>query len=273
MIDIAYSGIHAAKEAMQHITNNIVSSKQEGYQGIHSFFVNLPPQKSLTSPSASSPTSVNEPRLNDVSIGSGIREAGKHRDLSLGSLQQTNDPLHLAINGLGYFRVENAQGEGYRYTRNGRFSIDANTRQLTRGGDVLSDNIIIPEDIKLDSIKILEDGRVQGIDDRNEVQDLGQIMVYTLLDANVLEDTGNGLLKYPSNFGIAAIPEEAAITANIPGTGPAGALAHKALESSNVNIEAEMLQMNEYQRMAMYCYEVIRALNKLDDTAIASLRV
>jgi flagellar basal-body rod protein FlgF len=60
-------------------------------------------------------------------------------DLTQGSLQQTGNPLDLALQGPGMFGIRN--GQGTVYTRNGRFHLSA-TRQLVsiEGAPVLGKN-------------------------------------------------------------------------------------------------------------------------------------
>ncbi|MCA3326525.1 MAG: flagellar basal-body rod protein FlgF [Roseomonas sp.] len=60
------------------------------------------------------------------------------RDMSQGSLQNTGNPLDVAIDGDGFFVVETPQGE--RYTRAGRFSIGANGRLVDQEGNAVLDS-------------------------------------------------------------------------------------------------------------------------------------
>jgi len=57
---------------------------------------------------------------------------GTNRDVSLGPMQATGNPLDLAINGAGYFEVETDFGQFY--TRNGRFMLDADGMVVTGSG-------------------------------------------------------------------------------------------------------------------------------------------
>jgi len=60
---------------------------------------------------------------------------GMARDFSEGKLTQTGSPLDLAINGQAFFVVSTANGD--RYTRDGRFTIDAQNHLVTQAGDLV----------------------------------------------------------------------------------------------------------------------------------------
>jgi len=57
-------------------------------------------------------------------------------DASPGPLEQTGNPMDLAIDGQGYFVVQTGDG-ALRYTRDGSFKVDGNGRIVTSGGLLL----------------------------------------------------------------------------------------------------------------------------------------
>ena len=57
---------------------------------------------------------------------------GMARDFSQGKLTQTGAPLDLAINGQAFFTISTASGN--RYTRDGRFTTDAQGQLTTQAG-------------------------------------------------------------------------------------------------------------------------------------------
>jgi len=65
-------------------------------------------------------------------MGIGVQTIGRYADLSNGSLQETGNPCHLAIQGDGVFAVETANG--VRYTRAGNFTLDATGYLVTQDG-------------------------------------------------------------------------------------------------------------------------------------------
>jgi flagellar basal-body rod protein FlgF len=64
-------------------------------------------------------------------------DAGLARDFSQGALETTGAPLDVAIEGKGFFRVSTASGE--RYTRDGRFTTNAQGQLVTQTGDPVLD--------------------------------------------------------------------------------------------------------------------------------------
>ena len=62
-------------------------------------------------------------------------EMHTRHDFSQGNSRHTANPLDLALQGEGYFRVNTASG--IRYTRNGKFSLNANQQLVTSNGDPL----------------------------------------------------------------------------------------------------------------------------------------
>ena len=89
-------------------------------------------------------------KTNDKKKVSYVKSAGMTRNLSDGALNMTRNPLDFALSGPGYFMVQTANGK--RYTRNGRFTLDKESRLTTSSGQpVLSQTgseIIIPKDIQ-----------------------------------------------------------------------------------------------------------------------------
>jgi flagellar basal body rod protein FlgG len=72
-------------------------------------------------------------------LGLGVETLPEEIDFTEGGLQFTGQPLDLAIQGAGFFRVRTPEGE--RYTRDGRFSRDALGQLVTIDGfQVLSDD-------------------------------------------------------------------------------------------------------------------------------------
>ena len=60
------------------------------------------------------------------------------RDTSEGPLVKTDNPFDMAISGDGYFTIETPLGD--RYTRHGRFQLDAENRLVTGQGHPVLDN-------------------------------------------------------------------------------------------------------------------------------------
>lgn len=67
-----------------------------------------------------------------------VIDDGVARSFAPGALDATDRKLDFAIDGDGFFQVRTAQG--VRYTRDGRFTLDAENKLVTQGGDAVLDD-------------------------------------------------------------------------------------------------------------------------------------
>ncbi len=165
------------------------------------------------------------------------------RDTRQGALKPTGNPLDMAIQGKGYFRVQ-----GDTFTRAGSFQRDIEGKLITASGQAVLDagggEIIIPADAG--KITIAPDGTISS-----EKGVLGQLGVVQFADEQQLEAIGNGL--YRSNQ---------AFTPAVDVT-----LHQGMLEESNVNPIQETLNMITVQRL----YEQAQALLKEEDQLVKQM--
>ena len=93
--------------------------------------------------------------LGTLSVGS---EALNYtHDFSQGALNETNNPYDIAIEGDGFFKIQNADGKIF-YTRNGSFTVNRDDYLVTKQGEYVLDINnkrirMIPEDIDPDLIR------------------------------------------------------------------------------------------------------------------------
>src|SRR5215212_9991583 len=83
-----------------------------------------------------------------IEVGLGTRVSSTQTNFKQGSFETTNNPLDLAVEGDGFFQVDNPHG-GFYYTRAGNVNINANG-QIVLGsasnGYLLEPNITVPPD-------------------------------------------------------------------------------------------------------------------------------
>ncbi|MFC6856292.1 flagellar basal-body rod protein FlgF [Marivibrio halodurans] len=116
-----------------------------------------------------------------------VQDFGQARDLSEGPAEPTGNPLDVAIHGDGYFTVDTPLGE--RYTRHGRFQLDATGQLVTSAGHAVQGQagpINIPTDGG--PISIAADGTVS-----NDNGVLGVLQLVTFDDQQALKRAANGL--------------------------------------------------------------------------------
>ena len=119
-----------------------------------------------------------------------VQDVALARDLAPGPIEQTGNPLDVALNGNGYFAFGTADGS--RYGRAGQLEIDAEGRLVNAGGAVLLDDsgnpITLPAEER--AIAIAGDGTISG---RNGP--LGRIGVVGFAREQVMRQAGDGLFS------------------------------------------------------------------------------
>lgn len=226
------SGLLAQQAAMDNIGNNIANVNTYGYKSesvgfesllAHEMYVNLE-DKPLT--------------------GVGARAVGLGLNTQQGSFQTTGDSLDFAIQGDGWFAVDN---NGTReYTRNGAFQVGLvnNVPYLTDAAgafvlDTAGNRIQIPqgEGANLD---------LTGIADR--------IGVFVVDRASAMEPSAQN--RYRSNDATGAV--RAAVS------GDDYTLRQGALEFSNVKMEDEMTNMIMAQRAFQMSARVVQTSDEIE---------
>ncbi|MEO5338099.1 MAG: flagellar basal-body rod protein FlgF [Magnetospirillum sp. WYHS-4] len=116
---IALSRQATLRREMDVIANNLANIKTSGFKGEKMMFIEH----------------LVRSRGGDGLLGhkvAFVRDISTVRDYSPGHMEQTNNPLDVAINGEGFFTVDTP--EGPRYTRVGRFSLDPAGRLVNLDG-------------------------------------------------------------------------------------------------------------------------------------------
>jgi len=173
-----------------------------------------------------------------ATLGSGSRTVATDRSFRQGSLELTDDPLNIAIEGQGFFAIDT--GTGTAYTRDGSFRVDGEGRLCTASGYIVSTQggaVQIPENAT--EIEIGEDGIISAVID-GQREDLGVLEVALFSNPAGLESTGGNLFRQTQLSG------EAVLAA--PGQEGAGILRGGYLETSNVEIVTEMVNLIIAQR-------------------------
>ena len=113
----ALSGINAASTGLGVISNNLANSQSVGFKGSRTEFA------ALFSGSQNSP-------------GNGVRVATITQDFSQGTINGTGRELDMAIDGEGFFILEDGTGKfDNLYTRNGSFKLDKDGFLTSQEGD------------------------------------------------------------------------------------------------------------------------------------------
>jgi flagellar basal-body rod protein FlgF len=185
-----------------------------------------------------------------------VQDRGTYRDYSQGAVQQTSDPLDVAIDGSGFLAVQTAGGE--RYTRDGNLQINNVGQLVTNDGNpVLGTSgpiVFQPTD---HDISIAADGTVTVQEGANHTDSVrGKLRVVGFADAQALLKQG---------FNLYAAGEGAA-QADVKSTVRQG-----YVEKSNVNSVVEMSRMIEVNRTYTNIANMLAAQGDLHKSAIEKL--
>jgi flagellar hook protein FlgE len=124
-LSTALSGLNAAETALQTISNNLANMNTDGYKSQTTTFADLFYQ-----------TYGNSGSGNPIQTGLGVQVTGTSQDFTNGAVASTGDSSNMALNGAGFFVVENNQG-AQTYTRNGDFTTNAAGQLTTLGGQLV----------------------------------------------------------------------------------------------------------------------------------------
>lgn len=161
-----------------------------------------------------------------------------------GAVTTTGDPLHVAIQGPGFFAVDTALGE--RFTRNGKFSVNTEGQLSTPEGYVVQSEGGGPLDVSGGNIVISGDGTVTS----NGVVS-GRIRTVEFADPHMLQRQGQNLYY--------ASPD--ALAQSAPGVN--STIQGESVELSNVQVPLELSNM----MMGMRVYEANRrVIASIDQT-------
>ncbi len=232
---VSKTGLSAQDTALRTISNNLANVSTVGYKKDRVVFEDLMYQIQ-GQPGAQSTQNTLLP--SGVQLGTGVRVAGTQKEMVVGSLQTTGNEFDLAIEGDGFFQIAMPDGS-VGYTRNGQFHLDQDGQIVTSQGFPLEPAITVPNDAL--SMTVGRDGTVTVTQPGGggSVQ-IGNIQLAGFVNASGLEAMG-------SNLFIETAASGAAQQSN-PGENGVGNLMQGALESSNVSVVEELVNMVATQR-------------------------
>ncbi len=231
----AATGMEAQQLRMDVISNNLANASTTGFKKTRAEFEDLL-SETIKGAGAPGPRGGGDPA--PLQVGLGVRTGSTTRSFGQGDALTTNNPLDLAIQGTGFFKIQQANGEP-AYARAGNFRLDATGRLVTQHGDVVEPGITVPPDAT--QVTIGSDGTVSAVQPgRTDPVSLGQIELVTFTNPAGLNSIGNNLFTPSAGSGEAVQSK--------PGEQGAGTLAQGMLEGANVKAVEEMIDMIACQR-------------------------
>ncbi len=258
-LSTAATGMLAQQLNVEIISNNIANLNTTGYKRRRAEFQDLLYQNIERVGANSTAQGTVVP--SGIQVGVGVRAAGVYRISSQGSLELTDNPLDIAINGRGFFRVQLPNGDQV-YTRAGSFQLDQNGQIVTSEGFQVLPGINVPQEAI--DITINQEGEVQVLlDGQINPQVVGQLDLATFANEAGLEAVGSNLLRETQASGPATVAT--------PGTAGFGLIEQGFLERSNVDAVQEITNLISAQRAYELNSRVISTADQMMDS-VNSLR-
>lgn len=232
---IAKTGLEAQQLSMDVIANNLANVSTNGFKRSRAIFEDLLYQ-TLRQPGAKSTQQTEIP--SGLQIGTGVHPVATERIHTQGNLQQTGNSLDVAISGAGFFQVLQADGTT-AYSRDGSFQLNSQGQIVTASGYVVQPAITVPATAI--SITISRDGIVSALSSGSSTPtQIGQLQLASFINPGGLQSQGENLYIETASSGSPS-------TGN-PGSNALGYLNQGYVETSNVNVAEELVNMIQTQR-------------------------
>ncbi|MCC4274489.1 flagellar basal-body rod protein FlgG [Marinomonas communis] len=243
---VAKTGLSAMDKQLAVISNNLANVSTTAFKKDRAVFENLL-YKTLRAPGGLSSQNTELP--SGLQLGAGVRVTGTQKNFEEGDYNITDRQLDVAIQGGGFFQVQQPDG-GIAYTRDGQFQLNSEGTIVDSTGLVLDPGITVDQDVV--EITIGEDGVVSVLrSGATETEQIGAINIATFINASGLNYLGSNLYQETTASGAPVV--------GVPGTDGRGYLSQGVLESSNVNSIEELVNMITTQRAYEMNSKVISA--------------
>lgn len=232
---VAKTGLEAQQTRMSVISNNLANVNTTGFKKDRAAFEDLLYQNvrqvgAQTSQDTRLPTGLH--------LGTGVRTVATEKIHTVGNVVQTNNSLDIAIQGRGFFQVLMPDGN-IGYSRDGSFKLDETGQLVTSNGYVIQPAITVPNNAT--SITIGSDGVVSALVPGSVTPtQLGTVQLADFVNPTGLQPVGQNLFLETASSG--------APSTGTPGLNGLGTVVQGALETSNVNVVEELVDMIETQR-------------------------
>lgn len=254
MIDslyIAATGIGAQQARIDAISNDISNVSTHAYKKQRVEFEDLFYRHAVAVGGIGAPTSLPAPK------GLGVVATQPQTIFTNGDLVQTNNPLDLAIKGDGFLEVELTDGTT-AYTRLGALQLNANGQLVTQQGDLLKAGFAVPSDAT--SIQIAANGQVTAsVAGKGTPVSVGTLELASFVNPTGLHALGGGLYSATDESGAAFVAA--------PGDKGLGTLAQGYLESSNVDLSSELVDLV----LAQQAYQLNSKVLQISDDILAAV--
>jgi flagellar basal-body rod protein FlgG len=249
----AATGMDAQTKQLETISNNLANADTTAFKRSRVDFQDLLYQN-IKEPGAATSATTQNPT--GISIGVGAKVAGTARDHTDGTLKHTERQMDIAIEGDGFLAFQKPDGE-IAYSRDGSLRIGPEGQVINPDGYALIPEIQVPPATR--ALNIAMDGKVTATNDKNQMEEIGQVQLTSFANPSGLQAEGGNLYKVSPSSG-APVPGN-------PAEGGLGRIFQGYLEASNVNPAKEMTDMIRAQRI----YELNSKVISTSDQMMSSL--
>jgi flagellar basal-body rod protein FlgG len=232
---ISKTGLDAQQTRMSTIANNLANVGTTGFKRSRPIFEDLVYQNLRQVGAQSSQVTL---LPSGLQVGTGTRVVATEKLFTQGNLTKTENVFDMAIQGRGFFEILLPDGT-QAFTRDGSFQINEQGILVTSAGYQLQPPITVPPNAT--SVSVSPDGVVSAaIPGNAAAAQLGSIQLTDFINPAGLQSRGENLL---SETGVSGVP----LPGN-PGINGLGTVLQGFVESSNVNVVEELVNMIETQR-------------------------
>jgi flagellar basal-body rod protein FlgG len=235
LIYIAMNGAKHAASKQAATSHNLANVSTTGFKRDRAEFQDLLYQIKRQ-PGAQSTQDSELP--SGLQVGTGVRIVGTQKNFQTGSLQTTENPLDMAVNGRGFFQVLQPDGT-VSYTRDGTFHLNSDGQIVTANGFALEPAVVVPNDAQ--TFTVGQDGTVSITTAGNPAaQVIGNIQTADFINPAGLQAIGDNLFLETAASGAPQV--------GTPGLNGFGTTLQQTLENSNVSTVEELVNMITTQR-------------------------
>ncbi len=231
----AKTGLDAQQTEMTVVSNNLANVNTTGFKKGRAVFNDLLYQQVTQVGGSTSQTTLSP---TGEQLGTGVRVVATEDSYTQGSLNTTGNSLDLAVQGQGFFQILMPDGQ-IGYTRDGSFQLNAQGQVVTANGYLLQPAITIPANAQ--SITVGSDGTVTALMPNSTTPaTVGTIQLANFINPAGLQNIGGNLVLESASSGPPST--------GTPGITGLGTLVQGSVETSNVDVVEEMVNMIETQR-------------------------
>lgn len=250
-LSVAKTGLDAHQKNLAVISNNLANVNTTGYKQGKAEFESLFYQN-IQQPGAKVAEDNENPT--GLLIGTGVKMTSASKIFTNGTQQQTGNDLDIAIQGRGFLPVLMPGNNEIGYTRAGHLQKDGQGQLVTANGLLIQPPITIPQGTT--KVTISSDGIVSAlVNGNNELTEVGRIELADFINPAGLKPIGGNLYTATDASGE---PQQGQ-----PGANGLGTVVQGALESSNVNVVEEMVNLIQAQRAFEVMSKAVSAADQM----------